>query len=41
MTGSEVSIPRYFFFWSSLPPRRIGVRASWLAVMLVWMPVQP
>ena len=41
MIGSAVSMPRYFFFWASLPPSLIGVSASMLAVMLVWMPVQP
>ena len=39
--GSEASQPRYFFFCSSVPPRRMGVKPRVLAVMLVWMPVQP
>src|SRR6185437_6269215 len=41
MMGSLVSIPKYFFFCASLPPRRMGVRARTFAVMLVWIPVQP
>jgi hypothetical protein len=41
MIGSLVSRPRYFFFCSSVPARRMGVRARTLASMLVSMPVQP
>jgi hypothetical protein len=36
-----MSHPKYFFFCSSLPASLIGVSPSVLAVMLVWIPLQP
>ena len=39
--GLSVSIPRYFFFVSSEPPRVIGAEARPLAASEVPMPEQP
>ena len=39
--GSSVSIPRYFFFVSSEPPRLTGAEARPLAMRLVPMPEHP
>ncbi len=39
--GDSASIPRYFFFVSSEPPRVIGAEARPLAIRLVPMPEHP